>query len=115
MRRGNLSLLFFVVRAFMPANCRNGLKPFRSTYPSLEGVSHSDGGGCHCKPHLMRRGNLSFSLCAVVPIFLPNVILPLKRNDSVMKGPAKKQVKRTRPDFRHFTPVYYLFIALSGF
>ncbi|MGP8002185.1 MAG: hypothetical protein ACLPSL_00080, partial [Smithella sp.] len=68
---------------------------------------------CHSQTTLSRRGNLSFLLGAVVSIFLPNVILPLKRNDSVMKGPAKKQVKKTRPDFRHFTPAYYLFIALS--
>jgi hypothetical protein len=57
--RGNLSLLFFVVRVFRPASLchtgegrypvvRNGFKPFRSICPSLEGVSRSDGGGCHC-------------------------------------------------------------------
>jgi hypothetical protein len=32
-----------------------------------------------------------------------------KRNDSVKSG----LVKKTRPDFRHFTPAYYHFIALS--
>ena len=32
----------------------HGFKPFRSTCPSLEGVSRSDGGGCHCDKSLRR-------------------------------------------------------------